>query len=238
MVYCDLFAHSDQLTERMNFIQDFTKCGTFMLSLEHLTLLWHEVIEDNILSSDHKEVYTWFNKMCEDVLKDGLSLVDQDVLIAFFKEKINSDETNFQNLSIEGYYCIQSFFVLINKRAKKIIILGEEIITPGTVGAASRPTAAANTSHPSITTNAQGKVIKTASIDPEKLDVQVRVAPNELEGISGLWKIAIDSQDKKVGESVTKMILQLHTDVDFGMESQIPVFEDQFISSCFGIIAQ
>ena len=47
------------------------------------------------MSSDHKHVYTWFNKMCEDVLKDGLNLVDQNVLIAFFKEKINSEETNF-----------------------------------------------------------------------------------------------------------------------------------------------
>ena len=63
----------------------------------------------------------------------------------------------------------------------------------------------------------------------------MRVAPNELEGINGLWRIAIDSQDKKVGESVTKMILQLHTDVDFGMEDQIPVFEDQFITSCFNM---
>jgi hypothetical protein len=33
--------------------------------------------------------------MCEDVLKDGLGLVDQNVLVAFFKEKITSDETNF-----------------------------------------------------------------------------------------------------------------------------------------------
>lgn len=30
-VYCDLFAHSDQLTERMNFIKDFVKYGTFTL---------------------------------------------------------------------------------------------------------------------------------------------------------------------------------------------------------------
>lgn len=66
--------------------------------------------------------------MCEDVLKEGEHVVDPDELIAFFKEKINSDTTNFSNLSIEGYHCIQSFFVLINKKAKRLIILGEEII--------------------------------------------------------------------------------------------------------------
>ena len=54
LVYCDLFAHSDQLTERMNFIKDFAKYGSFQFAYEHLTLLWHELIEDNVMSSDHR----------------------------------------------------------------------------------------------------------------------------------------------------------------------------------------
>ena len=127
-VLCELFAHSDQLTERMNFIKEFVKYGDLKLKYEHLTLLWQELIEDNALKNDQRQVYTWFNKMCEEVLKEGENVVDPDELIAFFKEKINSDTTSFHNLSIEGYYCIQSFFVLINKKAKRLIILGEEII--------------------------------------------------------------------------------------------------------------
>ena len=35
---------------------------------------------------------------------------------------------------------------------------------------------------------------------------------------------------------MTKLLLQLHTDVDYGMENQIPTFEDYFIESCFKII--
>ena len=46
----------------------------------------------------------------------------------------------------------------------------------------------------------------------------VKVPPKEMEGISGLWKIAIDCTEKKVGEAVTKLLLQLHTAVYFGME--------------------
>jgi hypothetical protein len=59
-----------------------------------------------------------------------------------------------------------------------------------------------------------------------------------MEGINGLWRIAIDAQEKKVGESVMKLLLQLHTDVDFGMEHQISTFEDQFIDSCLSIIQE
>ena len=32
------------------------------------------------------------------------------------------------------------------------------------------------------------------------------------------------------------MLLQVHTNVDFGMEEEITSFEDQFIESCLSII--
>ena len=161
-VYCDLFAHSDQLTERMNFIKDFAKSGNFKLTMDHLALLWHEVIEDNQLSSDQKQVYTWFNDIAKDVLKEGLMLVDENVLIDFFKQKINSEESNFVNLSIEGYHCIQSFFVLINKRADKIVILGEEIIATQKDGLQSLM-------------DKTPKVIKSASIDDIKYKILSKI---------------------------------------------------------------
>ena len=53
-----------------------------------------------------------------------------------------------------------------------------------------------------------------------------KVAPNEMMGIGVLWKIAMDCQDRKVGEAVTNMLLQVHTSVDFGMEEKITLFED------------
>jgi hypothetical protein len=56
--------------------------------------------------------------------------------------------------------------------------------------------------------------------------VCAKVAPNEMEGIGVLWKIAIDCQEKKVGECVTNMLLQVHTSVDFGLEDKITMFED------------
>ena len=66
----------------------------------------------------------------------------------------------------------------------------------------------------------------------------MRVEPHELEGINGLWRIAIDCQDKKVGESVTRLLLSLHTALDFGMEDRVAIFEDEFIASCFKIIRE
>ena len=57
-----------------------------------------------------------------------------------------------------------------------------------------------------------------------------------MEGIAVLWKIATDCQEKKVGEQVTNMLLQLHTQVDFDIEDMITSFEDQFVQSCVQLI--
>ena len=80
--------------------------------------------------------------------------------------------------------------------------------------------------------------VQYRKIDPDLIQVCAKVAPNEMEGIRVLWKIAIDCQEKKVGESVTNMLLQVHTCVDFGLEDKITMFEDQFIESCMRIIQE
>ena len=66
----------------------------------------------------------------------------------------------------------------------------------------------------------------TTQTDLDLLEVMIRAAPQELEGIRGLWRIAIDCNDKKVSESVAALLLQLHTNVDFELRSRISEFEN------------
>jgi len=39
------------------------------------------------------------------------------------------------------------------------------------------------------------------------IEVLVKASPNEMDGIHGLWKIAIDCKDTKVGVCVTALLL-------------------------------
>jgi hypothetical protein len=81
--------------------------------------------------------------------------------------------------------------------------------------------------------------VTTSSInDPTMTEVMVKEEPKDMQGILGLWKIAIDCKEAKVGESVASLLLQLHTNVDFGMENMIPIYEDQFVTSCLKIIRE
>ena len=258
--YLGIFAHSDQLTERLNFIKDFARTGSFKMTKANVELMWTVLAEQNPLIKDHQAFYVWLRKMSEEVIKDRLGLMDEQDLISFFQEKINSGETDFSNLSLEGYYCIQSFFVLINKRAGSLIVLGEESVpvnrTAGQAGtsagfaqsadqaftAYSSETGASTKSYSwnkgtAVSSDTQTDGAKrTASMDPELLDVMARVPPSEMEGVNGLWKIAIDVQEKKVGESVIKLLLQLHSDLDYEIQDQLTTFENLFIESCFRII--
>jgi len=250
----DLFPHTDQLTVRLNFISSFASNSSQALSLEQLNTLWDQVITHSLkLTADHQILYNWLRKACDEVYQARSNLVDLEDLIGFFKDKISSDDSNFQNLSIEGYYCIQSFFILMNQRAKKLILLGDDKIGPlnGTQSikdAEKKYTSYSNTTGAKFSSYSFNQNTNTAStgtdatggsesaIDPETIEVQVRAEPDQMEGIKGLWRIAIDCANKKVGEYVTSLLLQLHTSVDFGMEGLIPKFEDQFIKSCFEII--
>jgi hypothetical protein len=201
----------------------------------------------------------------DDCLKNHLNLVDEQELIDFFKTKIadDSDDSQFKNLSIEGYYCIQSFFLLINLNNRKLYILGdEEQDVPNKAkandmseGTKAEFTQNASQSFTSFSNTTGAKTIsysfnKNASTTPvaltgaggatltdsELLDVVIRAAPNELEGITVLWRIAIDCNVEKVNENVARLLLQLHTNADFELRSRISEFENHFMTSVIALM--
>ena len=49
-------------------------------------------------------------------------MINYEDLLSFFRETICADGNNFALLTLEGYHCIQGFFLLINLRADKLVI--------------------------------------------------------------------------------------------------------------------
>ena len=299
--YSGVFPHQQQLAERMNLIKDLARCGSFKITKEHMKLMWDVLTTDNLLAKDHQAFYEWLRKVTDDVLKGGDSIMLKEDLISLFKEKINSEETDFKHLSIEGYYWIQTFFVLANKQARRLLVLDDEEKAPPASSSTSAATGTADKGAASAKTvsfadekapakketgESSGKQYTSFSSEiganyqefswnkkdqkepaerpvygpvpppkkgalasgsseakkdstvKEEVDVVVRVPPDQMEGINGLWRIAFESQLEKVSQAVMRLLLQLHADVDFGADGaeqkdQVPIFEDQFIGSCF-----
>ena len=72
---------------------------------------------------DHKIVSVWLKTVCDDfMLGRDTSMINYDDLLNFFKETICAESNSFSQLTLEGYHCIQGFFLLINLRADKLVV--------------------------------------------------------------------------------------------------------------------
>jgi hypothetical protein len=124
----DMFNHNLELDARLKLIHYIAVHSDTKLTKQDLLVIWEELISNNPMFGDHQIVYKWLRGIIDDCLKNRLGLIDESELIEFFKAKIadENDDSQFKNLSIEGYYCIQSFFLLINMKNRKLYILGDE----------------------------------------------------------------------------------------------------------------
>jgi hypothetical protein len=127
-VFSELFPHSGQLSERMDFIKEFAKSGSFQLSHIQVALMWTNVIDKNPITSDHKSLSAWLQTICDDfLLGRDTSSISYDDLVSFFTQTICAESNNFENLNLEGYHCIQGFFLLINLRADKLFVQDDDV---------------------------------------------------------------------------------------------------------------
>ncbi|MFO0116933.1 MAG: hypothetical protein ACK521_04740 [bacterium] len=104
----DQFNHNLEIEARLKLIHYVSIHSDWKLSKLDLATVWDELITQNPVFGDHQLVYKWLRSIIDDCLKNHLNLVDEQELIDFFKTKIadDSDDSQFKNLSIEGYYCI------------------------------------------------------------------------------------------------------------------------------------
>lgn len=70
-------------------------------------------------------MYKFMRRICDAVIKEKVPLIDEELLIKFCSERIEQD-TNFVSLTMDGYHFFQTFFCMINQKAGKLIVLGEE----------------------------------------------------------------------------------------------------------------
>jgi hypothetical protein len=72
--------------------------------------------------------------------------------------------------------------------------------------------------------------------DPELLEIESQVPPNELEGYQMIWQVATESTNKSVIDQAAKLLVQMHHEVKSELRPLITTFDDLFIEQCFTII--
>ena len=90
------------------------------------------------IDQDRKQIYQWLREVCDTFLgerekqgegdiKKGATIVTLEDLMAFYRNKMlrSDDDDAYMDLSLEGFHCIQSFFVLLNGLSGKLIRITE-----------------------------------------------------------------------------------------------------------------
>ena len=83
-----------------------------------------------MFQSDADLFFSFLKEVCS-LHSQGYRLVEIEDLISFFREKILTEEIT-SKISLEGFSCIQSLFILMNENQRKLCRLNVE--TTSTVG--------------------------------------------------------------------------------------------------------
>jgi len=120
-VLADYFVHSDQVTQFLEFIRFIADSSPkVQLTSVHLKTLWDYLIVRSPDDNDRNLLYSWLRGVCDNQSKE---LVPMDQLLEFYTSRMAvgvEGDDQYKLLSIQGFHCIQSFFVLINEKQGKL----------------------------------------------------------------------------------------------------------------------
>lgn len=109
----DQFMHSDQVTQRLEFIKFYVK-SSFQVSVtsQHLETLWDLLVLNSPVEKDSKQLYQWLREICDQVERLNLNngeqpFVAMEDIIKFYHAKIASTEDKteetYKLMLIEGF---------------------------------------------------------------------------------------------------------------------------------------
>ena len=79
-----------------------------------------------MIKFDKKQLFQMLKKFVDEILiSEENNVVDLNDLCSFYRETIASGDSDYTNLELEGFVCIQAFFVLINSREGRLKILND-----------------------------------------------------------------------------------------------------------------
>lgn len=236
------------------------------------------LVDNNMIKFDKKQLFQMLKKFVDEILiSDVNKVVDLEDLCSFYRDTIASGHSDYTNLELEGFVCIQAFFVLINSRQGRLKILNDDAkasadgklpksILKGAEGTSKITSISSDQGAKKqglsfakdtvkIDTSGAGGTVETGSSaitggagssatapasatkpatsplsDKEgKLNLMMHAPPSEMEGLAGLWSIAAQVENAKVGNAVVALLIQIHTNLDAKLECRLAEFEDMFI---------
>ena len=126
--FVDIFAHRKQLQERMDFIKDVANKAHTQIRYEEFAQIWVALLTQNPILSDHAVAATWMRSFADDLMLGRSSCpTNLEELVRFYRESLCADGASYVDISVEGYSCVQSYFLLSNLLQENIIINDHDV---------------------------------------------------------------------------------------------------------------
>ncbi len=148
-------------------------------------------------------------------------------MLTFFKQKICREDVSFKLIKKYGFECIQTMFLQINEAQDKIVLNNPTNIN-NNMGMNN------NNNNMMGMNNNYNNNNNNSSNQSQSLEFKIHVPPNELEGISVLWKL-LEEVDKKNMELISLIILlitKVYLNLSSVIEDQIHKIGEQFTQEC------
>lgn len=164
--------------------------------------LWNLLIDDSKITSDGEAFFKWLVESCEQEEEVSTwEIWNVKEIGALFNEKLGSGHWDFSELSIDGFLCIQSYFLLENENEKKLLKYQYK-------SSSKKFTSYSNTTGSIFSNFAFNQKSKNEEKSITKYKVYVQ--PSKLSGIENIWRIVIESNNKEVNQKAVELLTNLY----------------------------
>jgi hypothetical protein len=132
-----------------------------------------------------------------------------------FHERLGKGSNEMGSLTLDGFYCIQSYFLLANETAEKLKRL-KRTVTKSMPYTSFSSSGATGFSTFSFNRSRQKKV-EEVSKDPL---FNILVEPDKLSGISNIWNIALSANNEVVQKKCITFLIQLYESLGAEIEEK------------------
>lgn len=144
-----------------------------------------------------------------------------------FNEKLGSGSKDFSDLSLDGFLCIQSYFLLDNETDDRKVLRynvkpAKKYTSFSSIGGASF--------------GSFGFVTKKKEEEKVIQKFKVYVPPKELNGIENIWRIVIESNLKEVNGKAVDLIINLYKNLAGEIEEKQQEITEQGVEDAMSHI--
>ena len=214
-VFSGRYDHKTNITERLEFLKFLAAHSSYTISRNEVDKIWSFLIDKSEIEYDEEAVFKWLKESCETDIGSAQVWQLQDIG-EIFNERLGQGSNDMGSLTLDGFCCIQSYFLLANESSEKLKRFKKQVAKSSSMMTSYSSSAGPQFSSQFSFSRNRARFTETE----EESTFRVHVLPKDLDGIVNIWKIVINSQNANVKQKAISFLIELHHNLAPAIEEQ------------------